>query len=162
MADTAQRGPWSPSPPSEPGRNPTEPDTLPALPPRQRRAAEAVALGASKAEAARMVGVRRQTVSGWSGSPAFVAYVAAVQAEAVASVRRRLLALSDEASAAVLGAVRSGDLNAALRVLPHLIGPMLTAHAAEAAAADTEARRIRVAREREEVVEALPAAREAS
>jgi len=100
----------------------TEPDSLPTLNLKQRRAILLLASGHSGTETAKLVGVTRQTVSEWQSVPKFRTQLDALTQEAAQWARQELRSLTLEATQVVRSLLRTGTcesvrLRAALAVL---------------------------------------------
>ena len=100
----------------------TEPDSLPTLNLKQRRAILLLASGHSGTETANLVGVSRQTVSGWQSVPNFRTALDALTQEAAQWARQELRNLTLEATQVVRSLLKNGTcesvrLRAALAVL---------------------------------------------
>jgi DNA-binding phage protein len=96
------------------------------LAPEQLKAIDALVGGSSHAEAARRAGVSRMTIYRWLSDVTFCDTLKACEHEALQSLSRRMLTLTEDAQKALTDAMR-GDGNAlAVRaagiVLQHLAG----------------------------------------
>ena len=91
------------------------------LGPEQQRALEYLLDGSSVAETARSMGVARSTIHRWiKNDPVFRAAYEEWQEEALASVRSRLLALTDRATDSIERSVKAGDSRLSMQVLKSL------------------------------------------
>jgi transposase-like protein len=91
------------------------------LEPEQQRALRYLVEGSSVAETARSMGVARSTIHRWIKNDAtFRAAYEEWQEEALASVRSRLLALTDRATDSIEQSVKAGNSAVSMQVLKSL------------------------------------------
>ena len=77
--------------------------------PRQRKAIEALLTTATVAEAARVAGVKRQTIYRWMKQDSFRAALAEAEREALESLSRALVRLGDTATKTLDAAMRGAE-----------------------------------------------------